>query len=64
MNANLQLLQSKLMDFGLNPAEWILESQCRIGNLFQLCVRNHEDRDLILQGWAVRESWLLLSFQG
>jgi|GEM_PF-3905437 len=64
MDINTQMLQVKLMDFGLNPAEWILESQDRIGNLFQMCVRHSEDGDLILQGWALSEAWITLSYQG
>jgi hypothetical protein len=64
MNADLQLLQSKLTDFGLNPKEWILETQNRVGNLFHLRVRNHREHDLILMGWAEAGGWLLLSYQG
>ncbi len=61
MNANLQLLQAKLSDFGLNPAEWILEYQIRIGHVFQLALRRQDGGELILEGWAMREAWLALS---
>lgn len=70
MNANMKLLRAKLTDFGLNPADWILETESRIGPIFEFALRRHADTDsdtdgaLILQGWAMQETWLTLSIQG
>ncbi len=64
MHANLQMLKSQLVDFGLNPNEWILESTRKFGDLFHLNIRHQTDRELILSGWAVNDLWLDLSFQG
>jgi hypothetical protein len=64
MHLNLNLLHHQLVDFGLNPSEWILEFTRKSGDLFHLNIRHQTDHDLILNGWAVAESWLELSFQG
>jgi hypothetical protein len=64
MHKDLQKLHVRLVDFGLNPNEWILESTKTFGNLLHLNIRNRKDRELTLTGWALAESWLDLSFQG
>lgn len=64
MQANSQVLRSKLRDFGLDPRQWILESQNRLGGLFQIQLRSTHDRELVLQGWAEGDAWLILSYQG
>jgi len=64
MKANLQSLQDHLKEFGLNPSDWVLETKNTIGTLFHLHIHSKEDRELVLQGWAEQEAWLVVSYQG
>lgn len=61
MTINVPVLSAKLQDFGLDPRHWILETQEERGGLFQIFLYSRLDPELIFEGWAERERWLLLS---
>lgn len=64
MQLTKQSLLSQLTDFGLNPREWRMEIKALKGAILHIQLFNKLETGLVLQGFADRNSWLDLSYQG
>jgi hypothetical protein len=59
---NLELLHSRLTDFGLNPSEWVLQVLDSKAGMTQLSVRSLQAAGPHFTGWAEKSLWLSLAW--
>jgi len=64
MNSDIETLNQRLRDFGLDPIDWALKVRSRTGNLLKIEILSTGESVPFFEGIADRDTWLALSVQG
>lgn len=60
MNCDLSVLKAGLRQFGLNPADWIIEAKATLGGLTHFELHRQADGHALFEGWAESGRWISL----